>query len=177
MTRHAPGLLAAIVLCSSAAVADDAATRARIGRDGGTLRIGRHIDLTVPAGLPTGEREFTFAIVDERPAGREVARGFVPVGPTLGFDGAIDATERPIVVRVRARRIPARRPGHRYVVAVEHADLCREGESQRRIAEGLCTSWRVHAAERRPGELRAELPTTGGMRIQFGLGAASLDPS
>ena len=87
----------------------------------------------------------------------------------MRFNGAINATRSPLVLTLNQRRFASRR-GYRLVLVGEELGLCQEHNSRHTLAGGLCSAWRVFAAEYDEAEhqIRAQIPVSGGYRLQFG---------
>jgi hypothetical protein len=163
-------ILAASAVASAAPGSRSAKSdHAYVGQQGATLELGNRVELKIPGGLPIGDsRKLTLSVARNRPRGRHVARGFLPVGPAFRFDGLIDATKAPLELTFRASNLP-RKAGYRYALAVERRDLCTDENRTRRTRNGLCTTWLLHRAQRGPKGTRAKIPKPGGLRLQFGL--------
>lgn len=103
------------------------------------------------------------AVAEPRATSEQIARGFVPVGPTV----VLSAQSGPLEVSFVADGFHVR-AGHRLVLAVERALPCQ--------LPGGCRSWRLEPAQYRAGRCQAELPTPG-LRLQFGSLPAVLSDS
>lgn len=147
----------------------DRATAA-VGQAGAIFELGNGAKLLIPPSLPIGNsRVLTFSASRQRPRPAQIAPGFVIQGPTLAFDGAINATSNPVVVSLRARRLTMR-ANMRLVLALEQAGICTPANSQYRLVGGLCSAWDLIDAtyDQTTGAIQASVPTPGGFRMQFG---------
>ena len=147
----------------------DSATAA-VGQAGIVFELGNGAKLLIPPSLPIGNsRVLTFSTSRQRPRPSQVAPGFVLQGPTLAFDGAINATSNPVVVSLRARRLRMR-ANMRLVLALEQAGICTPQNSQYRLVSGLCSTWDLIDAtyDQTTESIQASVPTPGGFRMQFG---------
>lgn len=147
----------------------DRATAA-VGQAGAVFELGNGAKLLIPPSLPIGNsRVLTFSTSRQRPRPAQVAAGFVLQGPTLAFDGAINATSNPVVVSLRARRMTMR-ANMRLVFALEQAGICTPQNNQYRLVGGLCSTWVLIDAtyDRTTESIQASVPTPGGFRMQFG---------
>lgn len=183
MCRHVsiPALALVLLLPASLLAQDDppaegppthegaTSVTAAIGQAGAIMALRNGARLLLPPRLPIGSsRLLTFGGGRTvRPA--SVAAGFQRIGPTLSFDGAIDAQRSPLVVSIRQPRLSARR-GHRLVLAMEQAGLCTDDNRADTLGAGLCSVWELLPATHDAGEgrLKADLPVPGGYRLQFG---------
>ena len=175
----------ALLLCLGVAAAEDDAPEggagmpahtgkhtvsAAIGQKGARLSLKNGWSLLLPSGLPIGNsRLLTLKVSRRRAKGKEIADGFVPMGPTVEFDGAINATESPLLAMYEAKRFRQRR-GHRLVLASEYGGFCEGERVGRKLGGGLCAQWRLVDAtlDKTAGQLRAKLELPGGHRLQFG---------
>lgn len=143
---------------------------AAVGQKGARFTLANGWSLLLPAGLPIGDsRLLTLKVARRRAKGKEVAAGFVPIGPTVNFDGAINATDAPLLALYRAKRFRPRKR-HRLVLASEYGGFCDGERPGRKLPGGLCAAWRLLDAEldREAGVVRARVELPGGHRLQFG---------
>jgi len=141
-----------------------------VGQAGAILRLGNGIELMLPAGLPIGNsRLLTLESLRRGPRPASIHRGFRPLGSAVRFNGAINATRSPLVLSLTQRRFSPRR-GQRLVLVGEEPGICQAHNQRQTLAAGLCSSWRVFAAEYNEAERRvqAHIPVSGGYRLQFG---------
>jgi len=146
----------------------DRATAA-VGQQGEIFELSNGAKLLIPPSLPIGNsRVLTFASSRQRPRGPQVASGFVLQGPTLTFDGAINATSNPVVVSLRARRL-AMRSSMRLVLAMQQAGIC-TAQNNIHLPNGLCSTWELVDAtyDQTTSLIQASVATPGGFRLQFG---------
>jgi hypothetical protein len=133
--------------------------------------IGGGVTMTFPKGLPVGESRLVTLKKGKRIPGALVRKGWKPLGPTLDFSGAFNTKSKPIVLRVRQKSNPIR-SGLRLVVAMEIGTFCEGPNKSHKLGKtGLCSGFELHDAEYDAGsqEMVAQLRSTGGMRMQFGL--------
>ena len=124
--------------------------------------------LVIPPGLFIGQRTFTFAAARAHVRPAEIATGFQPIGPTLSFDGAIDATREPVEVTFGVRTLhPV--AGKKLVLAMEGPGMC-DAVHKTRIAGPLCSTWTTLDArhDENAQRLTATIATPNGYRLQFG---------
>lgn len=144
--------------------------QAAVGQRGMIFVLHNKARAIVPPGLPIGDaRRIRFAVARGRFVPDRVAPGFRRIGPVLSFDGAINATSRPVQISISQPADPSR-PTLRLVLAMEQPTICREGLDRLPDAANLCSTWELVEARYDPGEKRliAELPTPGGYRLVFG---------
>jgi hypothetical protein len=138
---------------------------------GAIFDIGGGITLSLPKGLPIGHsRLLTLKTTTSRPTPSQIHPKFQRIGATLHFDGALNAARNPIVLALTAKRSPEK-SGYKLVLAIEEAGLCDGKNKGSQLGHGLCSTWRtVDARYDSTGEkIVAELTSTGGYRLQFGL--------
>ena len=135
---------------------------------GATYELGNGSRMIVPAGLPIGTRVLNFSNASGFRAA-DVDAHFTRQGPTLSFDGAIDATRAPVELSIRARgfRLP---PRSRLVLAMEVGGIC-DDTHRHHISQVLCSTWQVIDAQydENAGRILATIPSPGGFRLQFGI--------
>ncbi|MCG8555335.1 MAG: hypothetical protein MJD61_08620 [Proteobacteria bacterium] len=141
-----------------------------IGQAGALMDIGG-ATLRLPPRLRIGHsRVLTFRRVKKKIKPAQIHKRFVRIGPTLHFDGALDARGRPVSVTVKAKvKLKA---GYKLVLAVEEAGICQEHNKSYKLgASGLCSAWRFEPARYRRGlkTVSASLESTGGYHLQFGM--------
>lgn len=188
MTHGKPTRCFAFTLCICAAVAhaalaQDAAgpptftgngsvTQALNTDTGALFDLGAGITMLFPKGLPVGRsRLVTLKKAAKKPAGAQVKKGFSGLGPALEFSNAISAGGgKPMVLAVALKNDP-RKAGQRLVLAVEVGTLCNAENEKQKLKNGLCSGWEFADAEYDGAGRRlvAELQTTGGLRMVFGL--------
>lgn len=140
-----------------------------MGQLGATFTLRNRAKLVVPAQLPIGNSRLLAFSVARRPVvPRQVHAKFAKLGPTLNFNGAIDASRSPVVVTIPGR-VAAKR-GMRLVLAIEQPGLCDEANHQYPLGSNLCSSWSIVDAtpDAANGVVSAEIRAPGGYRLQFG---------
>lgn len=143
---------------------------APIGQAGAIMRLGNGMTLTLPPGLPIGNsRILSFSRSRRNPRPAAVYNGFRSVGPSVSFNGAINATRSPLVLTFRQPRFTARN-GFRLVLIAEEPGLCQDHNRRQTMGNGLCSEWRAHDAsyDADARVIRGEIPVSGGHRLQFG---------
>jgi hypothetical protein len=143
---------------------------APIGQDGASMRLGNGMTLLLPPGLPIGNsRILTFERSRRNPRPASIYNGFRPVGPSVAFNGAINAERSPLVLTLRQPRFNARN-GFRLVLVGEEPGLCQDHNRRQTMGNGLCSEWRAHNAsyDADARVIRGEIPVSGGHRLQFG---------
>jgi hypothetical protein len=146
-------------------------TQAIDGDAGAVFDIGGGVTITFPKGLPVGHsRILTFKKAKKKPNGADVKQGFVPLGPALELSIPLNASARPIVLAMSAKKNPASRK-QRLVLAMEIGTLCNDDNQHAKLKNGLCAGWELGEARYDDATQRviAELSSTGGMRMAFGL--------
>jgi hypothetical protein len=157
---------------------DRSRVTAPIGQAGATMALGNGAEIFLPPGLPIGSsRLLTFA-GGRTVNARNVHDRFVRVGPTLSFDGAINATRAPMVVSIPVRRFSARN-GSRLVLAMEQPGLCGDANRNQPLGNDLCSVWELVPAtyDEAAGRVRANLSVSGGLRLQFGWVPEAAEPA
>jgi hypothetical protein len=140
-------------------------------KTGAIFDIGGGITMTFPKGLPVGEsRLLTLKTTTDRPAPAQIARRFERVGATLHFNGALNTARSPIVLALGLKRTPEK-SGYKLVIAIEEAGLCTKESKGSKLGHGLCSTWRTVDVryDSTEGKIVANLTSTGGYRLQFGL--------
>ena len=143
---------------------------APIGQAGAIMRLGNGMTLTLPPRLPIGNsRILSFSRSRRNPRPAAVYTGFRPVGPSVNFNGAINAERSPLILTLRQPRFTARN-GFQLVLVSEEPGLCQDHNRRQTMGNGLCSEWRVHHAtyDAEARVLRGEIPVSGGHRLQFG---------
>jgi len=142
---------------------------------GALFDLGSGITMLFPKGLPVGRsRLVTLKKAAKKPTGAQVHKGFSPLGTPVDFSTPIAAGGgKPMVFAVAVKNDP-RKAGQRLVLAMEVGTLCNDDNKKFKLKNGLCSGWELIDAEydgtgRR---LVAELQSTGGLRMVFGLVAA-----
>jgi hypothetical protein len=146
-------------------------TQAIDGTVGAVLDIGSGITMTFPKGLPVGKsRLVTLKKAAKKPSGNQVQKGFVPIGTPVDFSTPISAGDKPIVLAITQRSDP-RKKSERLVLAVEVGTLCNAENKSTKGKNGLCSGWELVDAQYDGAGQRlvANLQSTGGMRLVFGL--------
>ena len=148
---------------------DRSSVTAPIGQAGATMALGNGAEIFLPPGLPIGSSRLLTFTGGRTVNARNVQAQFVRVGPTLRFDGAINATRAPMVVSIPVRRFSARN-GSRLVLAMEQPGLCTDANRSQSLGNDLCSVWELVPAEydEAAGRVRANLSVSGGLRLQFG---------
>jgi len=123
--------------------------------------------MTFPVGIPVGRSRLVTLMKGKKPAPKQVADGFSPIGPTMDFNGAFRTNDKPIRVAVTSKKDPSKN-GRRLVLAMEVGTLCDAKNKSYKLKSGLCSGWELIDAEFRDGEVVAEVESTGGLRMQFG---------
>lgn len=137
---------------------------------GALFDIGGGVTMLFPRGLPVGEsRLVTLKKAKGRPPVNLVS-GFKPVGPALDFNGAFNTGRKAMVLSVATKRDPVT-AGKRLVLAMEVGTFCEKKNQRYKLKGGLCSGVELHDAYYDAGGKRlvAELQSTGGMRMQFGV--------
>jgi hypothetical protein len=146
-------------------------TEAVSTKKGAIFDIGGGVTMTFPKGLPIGEsRLLTLKNTTDRPAPAQIAPRFQRVGATLHFNGALNTGKAPIVLALGSKRTPEK-AGYKLVIAIEEAGLCTKESKGSKLGHGLCSTWRTADAryDSTLGKIVADLTSTGGFRLQFGL--------
>lgn len=145
-------------------------TEAIDGNQGALFDIGRGSTMYFPPGIPVGSSRLVTLSRGKRPPTKAIHPKFKPLGPTLDFNGAFSTSGRPMVVTVKQKRNPKKK-GLRLVLAVEVGTFCEAHNKKYKLKSGLCSGWEFHDAtfDGREGNLVGKLPSSGGMRLQFGL--------
>jgi hypothetical protein len=137
---------------------------------GAIFDLGGGLTLTFPKGLPVG-RSRLVTLQKARPIPAQLVPGkFKPVGPALEFSGAFNTSGKPIVLAFSSKQNPIKR-GQKLVVAMEVGSFCEGPNKAFKLKGGLCSGFELHDAEYDEGDKRlvANLSSTGGLRMQFGV--------
>jgi len=112
---------------------------------------------------------FTLKTTRDRPKSSQIHSGFTRHGSTLMFDGALSASNDPIVVGFSLQREP-HRAGFKFVLAVEEEGECEGSNAKYKLESGMCSHWTVVDTEYDDAVkcMVARLQNTGGFRLQFG---------
>jgi hypothetical protein len=138
---------------------------------GALFDIGGGVTMLFPKGLPVGRsRLVTLQKARGKVPGHLANPKWKPLGPALDFSGAFNTARAPIVLAVSAKRDPIT-SGKRLVVAMEVGGFCEGPNKAFKLKGGLCSSIELHDAEYDSAGKRmvANLRSTGGLRLQFGL--------
>jgi len=136
---------------------------------GAIFDIGSGVTMTFPQGLPVGRsRLVTLKRAKSLPG--KLIPGFKALGFPLEFNGALSTGDKPITIAMASSRNPAQR-GLKLVLAMEVATFCDASNRAHPLKAGLCAGFELQAAEYDASKARmvAELKSTGGLRMQFGL--------
>lgn len=146
-------------------------TQAIDGDFGALFDLGSGITMTFPKGLPVGHsRLLTLKKASKKPAGAQIRKGFVALGTALELNIPLNASGTPIVLAVAMKNDP-RKKNQKLVLAMEIGTLCNAENKANKLKNGLCADWELRAADYDAAGQRmvAELESTGGMRMVFGL--------
>jgi hypothetical protein len=133
--------------------------------------IGGGVTMTFPKGLPVGRsRLVTLSKAKGAVPGKLAHPKFQPVGPALEFTGAFNTGRAPIVLALASKKDPVKR-GMKLVVAMEVGTFCEGPNKAHKLKGGLCSGIELQDAEYDSAGQRlvANLRSTGGLRLQFGL--------
>jgi hypothetical protein len=142
---------------------------------GASFDIGSGITMTFPKGTPVGHmRLLTLKKASKKPTGSQVEAGFTPIGTPLDFNPPISAGSSPIILTMTQKADP-RKKAEKIVLAVEIGTLCNAENKATKQKNGLCSGWELIDADYESAAQRlvARLQSTGGMRLVFGVLAAS----
>lgn len=145
-------------------------TEAIDGNRGALFDIGGGSTMYFPPGIPVGSSRLVTLSRGKRPPAKAIHPKFKPLGATLNFNGAFSTAGREMVVTVRQKRKPTKK-GMRLVLAVEVGTFCEAHNKKYKLKSGLCSGWEFHEAtfDASEGALVGKLPSSGGLRLQFGL--------
>jgi hypothetical protein len=138
---------------------------------GAVFDIGGGITMTFPKGLPVGRsRLVTLQKAKGALPGKLGNPKFQGVGPALDFSGAFNTGRSPIVLAYASKKDPVKR-GMKLVVAMEVGTFCEGPNKSHKLKGGLCSGIEFQDAEydSAGGRVVANLRSTGGLRLQFGL--------
>ena len=145
-------------------------TEAINGKVGAVFDIGSGITMTFPKGLPVGESRLVTLQKGKALPGKLVHAKWKGVGPVLDFNGAFTTNRSPIVLAINNPKDPSSAK-LKLVLAMEISTLCDASNKAHKQKNGLCSGFELHEAEYDDSskQLVAQLTSTGGMRMQFGL--------
>jgi hypothetical protein len=145
-------------------------TEAINGDTGAVFDIGGGITMTFPKGLPVGRSRLVTLQKAGKLPGKLAHPKFQPVGPSLDFSGAFNTNRAPIVLAMTSKKDPIKR-GMKLVVAMEVGTFCEGPNKAHKLKGGLCSGIELQDAEYDSAGQRlvANLRSTGGLRLQFGL--------
>lgn len=183
--RYRAGVASLLLgLCASASggVAQDKAEAMPVYKDaraieetlntdtGAEFQLGKDILMRFPVGLPVGRSRLVVLKHGKAVSPKQIAEGFSPLGPALEFNGALATSDRPIEVVWTTKKDPSK-AGKKLVLAMEIGTFCDDHNKKFKLKSGLCSGWELVEARFDPttNTVRADLNSTGGMRLQFGL--------
>jgi hypothetical protein len=146
-------------------------TEAINGDTGAVFDIGGGVTMTFPKGLPVGRSRLVTLQKAKGPLPGKLGNPkFQPIGPALDFTGAFNAGRAPIVLAYESKKDPVKR-GMKLVVAMEVGTFCEGPNKAHKLKGGLCSGIEFQDAEYDSAGRRlfANLRSTGGLRMQFGL--------
>lgn len=137
---------------------------------GAVFDIGGGVTLSFPRGLPVGRSRLVTLQKASSLPGKLVHANWKPIGPALDFSGAFNTSGKPIVLAYASKQDPVKR-GSKLVVAMEIGSFCDGPNKAFKLKGGLCSGFELHDAEYDTAGRRlvADLRSTGGLRMQFGL--------
>lgn len=137
---------------------------------GAVFDIGGGISMTFPKGLPVGRSRLVTLQKAGKLPGKLAHPKFQPLGPTLEFTGAFNTKRAPIVLAIASKKDPIKN-GMKLVVAMEVGTFCEGPNKAHKLKGGLCSGIELQDAEYDSSGQRmlANLRSTGGLRLQFGL--------
>jgi hypothetical protein len=139
---------------------------------GAIFDLGGGVTMTFPKGLPVG-RSRLVTLQHGRPLpGALVHEKWKPLGPPLDFTGAFNTAGKPIVLAVAYKGDPVKSgQKEKLVVAMEVGSFCEGRNKAYKLQGGLCSGFELRDAEYDAAGQRlvANLRSTGGLRMQFGL--------
>jgi hypothetical protein len=136
---------------------------------GAIFDIGSGLTMTFPQGLPVGRsRVVTLKRAKSLPA--KLIPGFKALGFPVEFSGALNTADKPITISMASPRDPSQR-GMKLVLAMEIGTFCDASNRAHALKAGLCSGFDVQDAQYDAASSRvlAQLKSTGGLRMQFGL--------
>lgn len=136
--------------------------------------LGGGVTMTFPKGLPVGRSRLVSLQRGKALPGKLVHPKWKPLGPALDFTGAFFTARKPIVLAFSMKQNPIK-VGLKLVVAMEIGSFCEGPNKAFKLKGGLCSGFELHDAEYDDAGKRlvANLRSTGGLRMQFGLVPAS----
>jgi hypothetical protein len=137
---------------------------------GAVFDIGSGITMTFPKGLPVGRSRLVTLQKAGKLPGKLAHPKFQPLGPALAFTGAFNTKRTPIVLAIASKKDPIKK-GMKLVVAMEVGTFCEGPNKAHKLKGGLCSGIELQDAEYDSSGQRmlANLRSTGGLRLQFGL--------
>ncbi|MGD8859431.1 MAG: hypothetical protein PVI30_05425 [Myxococcales bacterium] len=137
---------------------------------GAVFDLGHGVTMTFPKGLPVGQSRLVTLQKGRGLPGKLIHKKWKPLGKALDFNGAFSTSGKPIILAMPMKRDPVKR-GMRLVVAMEIGTFCEGPNKKYKLKGGLCSGFELHDAEYDAASKRmvAELESTGGLRMQFGL--------
>ena len=136
---------------------------------GAVFDIGSGITMTFPLGLPVGRsRLVTLKRANSLPS--RLIPGFKALGVPIDFNGALSTADQPITLAMASPRNPSQR-GMKLVLAMEVGTFCDASNRAHPLKAGLCSGFELQDAQYDAAKSRvvAQLKSTGGLRMQFGL--------
>lgn len=140
------------------------------GKIGAVFDIGGGVTMTFPKGLPVGESRLVTLQKGKALPGKLVHPKWKGVGPALDFNGAFTTNRSPIVLAVPSGKDPGNAK-MKLVIAMEIGTFCEDKNKAHKVKGGLCSGFELHDAEYDADSKRlvANLASTGGLRMQFGV--------
>ena len=145
------------------------------GDTGAIFDLGGGVTFTFPVGLPVGRSRLVTMKKASAIPGKIVHAKWKALGPAVEFTGAFNTTKKPMVFAVANKSNPIKGGGMKLVIAVEVGSFCDGPNKAYKLKGGLCSGFELHDAEYDEAGKRmvANLRSTGGLRLQFGLVPAS----
>ena len=146
-------------------------TEAINGDLGAVFDIGGGVVMSFPKGLPVGRSRLVTLQKGAALPAKLVHPKWKAIGPALSFTGAFNTGDKPIVLALSSSSNPAK-GGLKLVLAVEVGTFCEGPNKAHKLKGGnLCSGFELHDAEYDSAGKRlvANLRSTGGLRMQFGL--------
>jgi len=145
-------------------------TEAINGKVGAVFDMGGGVTMTFPKGLPVGESRLVTLQKGKALPAKLVHAKFRGAGPVLDFNGAFTTNRSPIVLAINTAKDPGGAK-QKVVLAMEIGTFCDDSNKGHKLKGGLCSGFELHDAEYDDArkQLVANLASTGGMRMQFGV--------